>query len=110
MIKKLHYPSFFDVLPITVVITSGLNEDGTEKEVLKKELKCNYSETTRRVQNSQGLWVPLSGIVRFKGDICPEIANPGGYILLNNQKIVINNYVRPRNPDGTVNHTRLELM
>lgn len=110
MIKKLHYPPFFDVLPITIVITGGVQEDGTEKEILRKNIKCNYQETTKRVQNSQGLWVPLSGVVRFKGDICPEISNPSGYVIINNQKIVISNYSRPRNPDGTVNHSRLELM
>ena len=110
MIKKLHYPSFFDVTPVTIIITDGINEDGTEKEILRKDIKCNYSETTKRVQSKDGLWVPLSGIIHFKGDICPDISNPTGYVILFNKKITISNYSRPRNPDGTVNHTKLELI
>lgn len=110
MIKKLNYPSFFDVTPITIVVTDGLNEDGTEKEVLRKDIKCNFSETTKRVQNKDGLWVSLSGVVHFKGDICPDISNPTGYVIIFGRKIIISNYSRPRNPDGTVNHTKLELM
>lgn len=110
MIKKLHYPSFFDVTPATIVIIDGLNEDGTEKEVIRKDIKCNYSETTKRVQNKDGLWVTLSGVVHFKGDICPNISNPTGYIELFGKKIRISNYSRLRNPDGTVNHTKLELI
>ena len=110
MIKKLNYPSFFDVTPVEIVIIDGINEDGTEKEVVRKNIKCNYSETTKRVQNSEGLWVPLSGVIHFKGDICPDIANPTGYVILFGKEITISNYSRLRNPDGSVNHTKLELI
>lgn len=110
MIKKLLYPSFFDTVPIDIFLVK-ISEDG--EEVVDKEWHglCNFSETNKRVQNSKGLWVHLSGVVHIKGDIFPDVPLiTKGYVIFNKQKINIWNASRPRNPDGTVNHTRLELM
>ena len=110
MIKKLLYPSFFDVLPIQICIVE-ISEEGEEVVKATWEGLCNFSESNKRVQNSKGLWVHLSGIVHVKGDIFPDIpVISNGYVIFNGQKINISNATRPRNPDGTVNHTRLELM
>lgn len=108
MLKKLVYPSYFDVTPCTIVmVVQGRNG---EEEIDKWEGKCNFSESTKRVQNSDGLWVHLSGVVHICGDIFPTYPKIEGYVIINNQKMVINGATRPRNPDGTVNHTRLELL
>lgn len=110
MIKKLAYPSFFDVTPVQVFVTDGIDRYGEEKIVDTYIGKCNYSEATKRVQNSEGLWIHLSGVIHIKGDIFPNQSKVSGYVLLNGQKMIINSCTRPRNPDGTVNHTRLELL
>lgn len=110
MIRKLLYPSFWDTTPIKVCLVE-LSEDG--EEIIANEWSglCNFSETNKRVQNSKGLWVHLSGIVHIKGDIFPDVpVISKGYVIFNDKKINIESASRPRNPDGTVNHTRLELM
>lgn len=110
MVKKLFYPSFFDTVPIKVFLTE-ISEDGAEAVANEWSGLCNFSESNKRVQNDKGLWVHLSGVVHIKGDIfpdCPVISK--GYVVINDKKININSASRPRNPDGSVNHTRLELM
>lgn len=109
MIKKLLYPSFWDTLPIEVFIVE-MNEDGEEVVSSSWAGKCNFSETNKRIQNDKGLWVHLSGVVHIKGDIFPEKSVISGYVVFNGRKITISNASRPRNPDGSVNHTRLELL
>lgn len=110
MIKKLLYPSFFDVTPIKVCLID-VSEEGEEVVIATWEGLCNFSESNKRVQNNKGFWVHLSGVVHIKGDIFPDYpVISKGYVVLNNKKINISHATRPRNPDGTVNHTRLELM
>ena len=57
MIKKLHYPSFFDITPVTIIITDGLNEDGTEKEIITFEVKSQ--DTVGWVQYQDSMLLPL---------------------------------------------------
>ena len=110
MISKLFYPSFFDTMPISVYLVE-IDEDGAEAITNYWEGLCNFSESNKRVQNNKGLWVHLSGVVHIKGDIFPNVpVISNGYVIFNGQKINISKATRPRNPDGTVNHTRLELM
>ena len=41
MIKKLAYPSFFDVTPVQVFVTDGIDRYGEEKIVDTYIGKCN---------------------------------------------------------------------
>ncbi len=109
MIKKLFYPSYWDTLPIEIYIVE-MNEDGEEVITKSWSGRCNFSETNKRVQNEKGLWVHLSGVVHIKGDIFPSCPVISGYVVFNGKKITISHASRPRNPDGTVNHTCLELL
>lgn len=109
MLKKLLYPSFFDVSPV-VVYQTKLGRSGEEEVIAQWEGLCNYSESNKRVQNDQGLWVHLSGVIHIKGDIFPDHPVITGYVVFNGQKLTIAGATRPRNPDGSINHTRLELI
>lgn len=109
MVKKLTYYSFWDTLPIKVYLTA-VNEEGEDIVLNSWEGKCNFSESSKRVQNDKGFWIHLSGVVHIKGDIFPDSAVISGYVIFNGQKMTINGATRPRNPDGSVNHTRLELI
>lgn len=109
MIKKLPYYKQWDVTPITVYLTEQGKGGKKETEETWTGL-CNFSETHKRVQNSQGIWVHLSGVVHIKGDIFPDKDHIEGYVIINGQKLNIDYSSRPRNPDGTINHTRLELI
>lgn len=110
MIKKLYYPEFADVVPCRVELSGELNEDGELEPVGVWEGKVNYSQTSKRVQDKEGMWVPLSGVVRVKGDIFPAVQAITGTVIINGAKMDITHAAKVRNPDGTVNHTKLELM
>lgn len=110
MIKKLVYPKYFDVTPVIVYLVDGINEDGEENIIDTWTGKCNYSETSKRVQDKDGQWIHLSGVVHVCGDIFPNAGKIIGHVLINGQTMDIVGSSRPRNPDGSVNHTRLELI
>ena len=53
----------------------------------------------------------LVGKVILLGDIAPNIKKiSGGQVVINQVEYEIYQASRPRNPDGTVHHTTLELM
>ena len=101
MIAKLPYRSVWDVTPCTIRLNAGgYTEDGEPMEAHSWTGKVNFSERAGRIQDKDGVWVKLSGVIHVKGDIVD------GY----GREMKIVSYSRPRNPDGSVNHTRLELI
>lgn len=111
-LKKLPYFDFWDNVPAKIILTDGLDEDGEPKEVAKWQGLVNFSEKAKRIQNKDGLWVKLSAVIHIKGDILPGVVFNGGTVTVTgySNTFEIVSYSRPRNPDGTVNHTRLELI
>ena len=108
---KLPYLSRFDVTPCTITLFDGLDIDGSPKTVGQWEGKVNYSESASRVQDKDGLWIKLSGVIHVRGDILPGVQFQDGEASVEGMEARrIVGYSRPRNPDGSVNHTRLELI
>ena len=107
---RLPYLKSFDVTPCSITLYKGIGEDGGPVGAGSWSWLVNFSEKVRRVQDKNGQWVALTGVIRVKGDILPGavfddgVASIGGHEA---KRIV--HYSRPRNPDGTVNHTRIEL-
>jgi hypothetical protein len=111
MVGKLKYPEWADVTPATIVLDGEPSEDGSDSPALTWTGKVNLSETGKRVQDKDGRWVSLACVIHIKGDIFPEAEFKGGRVTVGayeNRTIV--NYQRPRNPDGSVNHTRIEVI
>lgn len=107
MIKKLPYMDWFDVTPVNIYLTAQ-DEDGEEVVVNSWNGKVNFSETSKTYQTTDGQWVHLTATIHVKGDIFPTTpVISEGYVLYNGQKMQIVDVDRPRNPDGTVNHTRI---
>lgn len=99
------------ITPITVMLTNGVTESGAPKEIIIKDKKCNYSEKTKQVLDAERRLVTLCATVLMNGDVAPEIKAIEGYVSVDGSaKLLIARSERPRNPDGTVNYTRLELM
>lgn len=73
---------------------------------------CNLSEKSTTVRNPDGEYVKLSCVLHIKGDIAPDLATFSGRVKVNgsNKEMLIETVDRPRNPDGTVHHTRLGLI
>ena len=103
---RFPFPTWTQVTPVMVYQT----EQGRhgEVETLIYDDKCFYDERSRQVLDAERRLVLLSGLIIIEGDI-----NPGkvieGYVLIGDERKIIYRAKRPRNPDGTVFSTELEL-
>lgn len=90
----------------------GLSEEGEPLTSLNLEnQKCRFVEKTKTVITADEKKVELVGKVILLGDIAPNIKKiSGGEVIFNDSKYEIYQASRPRNPDGSVHHTTLELM
>lgn len=115
MIKKLnpnHLKRLLNNECDVIIYQEGLSEEGEPLTSLDlKEQKCRFVEKTKIIINPDGKKVELIGKVILLGDIAPNIKKiSGGEVIINDSKYEIFQASRPRNPDGTVHHTSLELM
>lgn len=115
MIKKLnpnHLKKLLNNECDVIIYQEGLSEEGEPLTSLNsKNQKCRFVEKTKIIINPDGKKVELIGKVILLGDIAPNIKKiSGGEVIVNDSKYEIYQASRPRNPDGTVHHTSLELM
>jgi len=112
----LKYPCLVDKrfckTDIHVEITpEGVNKYGEPFEATVIDTKCNYQDTAKTVLTAGKVLVQLSGIALFPGDIAPNLpAISGGTATVYEVQRTIFRGTKARNPDGTVNYTKLELM
>lgn len=83
--------------------------DGHENTRIVYEGPCFFSQSSKRVQNKEGLWVPLAGTVQIAGDIAPDSIVITGKCSINNSEAFTFRGTKRRNPDGSIHHTFLEL-
>lgn len=97
--------------PIKIQYEDGINEDGSPKKTVIFDGKCNYSEKSKQIMNAERQLIQLNATALFNGDIAPgkDIA---GEAIINNGQVTrrIHTAARPRNPDGSVNYTQVELI
>lgn len=105
---KFPFPKWILVTPVKVYQTS-LNEDGEPAEDLIYDGLCSYNEKSRQTLDAERRLVTLSGKVIIKGDIYPDRLIEG-YVQFGEIKKDIFRTQRPRNPDGSVFSTELDLM
>lgn len=110
---QLPYPVWADVTPCKITIGSGgYDEDGLPLESLTWEGRVNFSEKAKRIQDKNGQWISLTAVIHVQGDILPKVVFTDASCKIEayekTMKCVA--YQRPRNPDGSVHHTRLELI
>lgn len=96
--------------PVTVYRTNGLNPDGSKKKTVTFEGKCFHSEKSQQKLNAEKQLITLSGEALFNGDIAPDSPTIDGYAEMGGKEYKINDSEKAKNPDGSVNFTRLELM
>lgn len=108
---KFPYLDYWDNAKCRVSITgSEPSENGDFPELLSYEGNCNLSEKSRTVRNTNGEYVRLSCVIHIKGDIAPDLATFSGKVTVNGKEMLIETVDRPRNPDGSIHHTRLGLI
>lgn len=108
---KLVPPALCTTAAKVSIDTGGTDEDGAPIPAKRVDALCNYQSSAKVVLTADKREVQLSGVCLFDGDIAPELPEltsgtvdvaGGTYKLLRGSKA--------RNPDGTVNYTRLELV
>lgn len=114
MAKKVEILSFPDWL-LNTDYSISLNEEGVSEEgapigTFTDTGKCIWSEKNKRIIDSEGKQITLLGKVIIKGDIAPSLKSiSDGVITINGCSYEIHAGYRPRNPNGTVHHTMLEV-
>ena len=121
-VNKLPFPDFLLKTDCSIEInSSGINNDGEPNKPIIFEGKCIFSEKSKIIYTQDGQKINLVGKIIIKGDIAPsiqKIASGQVYIghldlsdkFVKDKKLEIYASSRPRNPDGTIHHTTLELM
>lgn len=88
----------------------GVNKYGETLEPIKWSGKCNYQDKGRTIFTTEKKVIQLTGCALIPGDIAPMQPNiTGGTITVNGVVRHIEIGTKNRNPDGTVNYTRLDV-
>ncbi|MGN1030096.1 MAG: hypothetical protein ACI4PQ_00670 [Butyricicoccaceae bacterium] len=98
--------------PIRVVLyQEGIDEDGAPLAALEINTTCNWQDSAKIIRTSETHCVQLSGVALFPGDLCPKLAviSSGRVTAFGGERTIFRGS-KARNPDGTVNYTRLELI
>mgnify|MGYP001125760475 CR=1 FL=1 len=104
---KFPFPDWILVTPVKI-FQETIGENGISEELIF-DGKCCYDEKTKQVLDAERRLVTLAGKVILKGDIYPEQLIEGYVLFGENIKKTIFRAARPRNPDGSVFSTELEL-
>lgn len=92
------------------IAREGRNKYGEPFEPVKWKGKCNYQDKGKKVLTAQKELIQLSGCVLIPGDIAPELpVITGGTVKVFGVSRRIYEGAKARNPDGTVNYTKLEV-
>lgn len=74
-------------------------------------LKCNFQDKARTVLTAEKKLVQISGTAMFPGDIAPELPTiSGGSVKIFGTERRIVQGMKARNPDGTVNYCKIEVV
>lgn len=104
---RFPFPRWNQVTPVKVYQTV-LGRTG-QTETLLHDGKCFYDERSRQVMTAERQLVLLSGLIVIEGDIAPGQQTFEGYVMICGERKVVYRVKRPRNPDGSVFSTELEL-
>lgn len=98
--------------PIRVTIYGeGLDEDGAPIVLAAADTVCCWQSSGQTVRTDETHMARLSGVALLRGDPFPEAAAiTGGEVEVFGHKRAICRGSKARNPDGTVNYTRLEVI
>lgn len=93
------------------IYSEEINEDGAPVEIAGIKTKCNYQNSASQRYDAKHNLVEIYGVALFNGDILPDVADiTGGEAIIFGSKRTIRRGIKARNPDGTVNYTRIELL
>lgn len=90
----------------------GLSKTGSPVILLDGIKKtCNYQDKSKTIFTKEKKEVTITGIALFPGDIAPNVEElSSGIVSVFGVEREIAQGTKARNPDGTVNYTKLELI
>lgn len=112
----MKYPCLVRKKDCTTPIHVRLDQEGMDKygeplEAFEDDLLCNYQDSAKTVLTAEKKLVQLCGVALFPGDIAPNLpVISGGSIYIDKVERRIVQGMKARNPDGTVNYCRLDVM
>ncbi len=95
---------------VTVYLESEIGEDGAPVEREPIQTLCSFSEQQRQILTADRQLVTLNGTLLFPGDLAPDCPKLAGTVEVCGNRWNIHKASRCRNPDGSVNFTKLEVM
>lgn len=88
-----------------------LTNQGMPKYMLDADLKCNFQDKAKTILTAEKKLVQITGTAMFPGDIAPDMPSlSGGTLTVFGQERRIEQGMKARNPDGTVNFCTLEVV
>ena len=98
--------------PVHVELFSAeCNEYGERETAVDGDFFCNRQSGGEITYGEQRQRIQLSGTLLFDGDICPDCDNPvDGKVKLGETEFRAVRIQKHRNPDGTVNYTRIDVI
>lgn len=112
MTGRLMFPHWTQVTPAVLELYGvELDEDGAPVVACSWEGKGWYSAAAKVVNGRDGRSVTLAGVLVVAGDLCPALPlSGGGKAVVDGRSYRVHRIARPRNPDGSVHHTTVELV
>ena len=98
--------------PIHVTIAAEeINAFGERETILDGDFLCNWQDKSQVKYTSKDTAVTVSGSAYIDGDIQPAAGNlTGGTVTIFGEQRSIYAVSKCRNPDGTVNYTRIDVL
>lgn len=99
-------------IPIHVHLESeNLNNIGMPETVLDLNLMCNFQDRAKTILTIEKKLVQITGTAMLPGDIAPSFPTlSGGIVTVFGEERRIEQGMKARNPDGTVNFCQLEVV
>lgn len=97
--------------PIHIEIEQeGISEEGEPLSAVSIDTTCNYQDKAKTILTPEKKEVIITGCALIPGDIASKFPTiSGGTVTIFEEKRRIAIGTKARNPDGTVNYTRLDL-
>ncbi len=97
--------------PVQIHLESEeLNKLGEPEKVLDIHAMCNYQDQVKTILTAEKKLVEVNGTAFFCGDIAEEFLTiSSGTVIIFGEERKIENGSKARNPDGTVNYTKIEV-
>ena len=89
----------------------GLDKYGEPLPKITLDLKCNFQDRAKTIFTERKKLVQITGTALFPGDIAPQLATiSGGTVTVFGVQRRIAQGSKSRNPDGSVNFCKLEVL